>query len=364
MAKKLTPGLVFPAWYILFVAIGLGVFFTLQQYTDHIIQQKQFAFSWDLVLSHNLITYLLWSLLYPWIFREASYLSSNTGKLSVSRIIGRGLLILVIHRLADIIIYHLFYQVLRDRWINLIIETNINAFGTGLFTSLVQYGVFLGITSAYLFYKKSIEKEKDLNKAELKALRSQLNPHFLFNTLHSISSLIDIDKKEAQKMITDFGFLLRKMLEDGETFQVSLQKELEFIKAYLDIELARFQDKLEVKYDIESEALQAKVPYLILQPLVENAVKHGIAPIKENGIIEISGSINTDAQQLSLNIRNTFINRNHSDEHANIGIGIRNVRKRLEQWYPEANTFELKQDGGDFFEATIVIPFEKYVEED
>src|SRR5262249_33214524 len=129
--------------------------------------------------------------------------------------------------------------------------------------------------------------ESQLTQAQLQVLRMQLQPHFLFNTLNAISALMHQDVELADQMLARLADLLRSTLETSGTQEVPLKQELEFVELYLEIEQARFGPRLVVSQDAEAETMDAFVPNLILQPLVENAIRHGIAPRPENGHIEI-----------------------------------------------------------------------------
>ena len=138
---------------------------------------------------------------------------------------------------------------------------------------------------AFAFYQdyRTEEEQKlrataQLARAELHALKMQIHPHFLFNTLHSISSLVLEDAPKANQMIARLGDFLRLTLEHSERQFVTLKEEIEFARCYLEIEQVRFSDRLQVEFDVAAESLTAEVPHLILQPLVENAIQHAIAP--------------------------------------------------------------------------------------
>src|SRR5262249_5377631 len=128
--------------------------------------------------------------------------------------------------------------------------------------------------------------ETRLAQAQLNALKMQLHPHFLFNTLHSISSLVNEDPEAAEAMIARFSELLRLSLENTGAEEVPLSQEVEFIERYLEIEQIRFEDRLHIHFDIDPQTLDARVPNLILQPLVENAIRHGIAE-NSGGRVEV-----------------------------------------------------------------------------
>src|SRR5215212_2936027 len=134
---------------------------------------------------------------------------------------------------------------------------------------------------------RASQLETQLSQAQLQALKMQLHPHFLFNTLHLISALIHKDTETARKMIARLGDFLRLTLENSGTQEVTLREEIEFLSCYLEIERIRFQDRLTTRISIDPEAFEAQVPNLILQPLVENAIRHAVAPRSTQGEIEI-----------------------------------------------------------------------------
>lgn len=172
---------------------------------------------------------------------------------------------------------------------------------------------------------------KLLSKAELKALQAQINPHFLFNALNTIVSMIRINPEIARKLLINLGKFLRESFKESEDI-VDITSEIKHIEAYLEIEKARFGDKLNVVYNIKSDNF--KVPHLILQPLVENAVKHGIYPKKEGGTIFIT--IEDDIDNYNIRVEDNGIGFDNTIErpicHGN-GIGIKNVDKRLKSIY-------------------------------
>src|SRR5262249_12858605 len=138
---------------------------------------------------------------------------------------------------------------------------------------------------------KSLELEARLREAQLHALRSQLNPHFLFNTLHSIAELVHADPDLAEQLVLRLGELLHKALASSGQQEVALAEEIDFIKAYLDIEQMRLGERLSVKWEIEPDVLGIPVPSLILQPLVENAIQYGIASSSEPGEVRIRAQL-------------------------------------------------------------------------
>ncbi|MBW3671819.1 MAG: histidine kinase [Acidobacteria bacterium] len=228
------------------------------------------------------------------------------------------------------------------------------------FDFLIYWTVLGG---AYLvdFYERSRQGdlraarlEVRLAQAQLEALRVQLQPHFLFNTLHAISSLMEDNVEQARRMLVRLGDLLRLTLETGGVQEVTLRQELECVELYLDIERVRFSDKLEVEMIADRDALDALVPNLILQPLVENAVKYGIAPLSTQGKIEIRAS--REGEALRIVVKNT--GRNGEDyPPGRGGVGMTNVRDRLSRLYGAGQDFKsyTTEDGG--FGVELVVPY-------
>ena len=195
------------------------------------------------------------------------------------------------------------------------------------------------------------ELEQSLAAGELQALKSQLHPHFLFNALHGIASLIDSDRKNAKAMILKISELLRMALEHSPSDLIPLRKELKFAEAYLDLEKMRFGSRLTVRWLTDSGADKLLVPQWILQPLVENAILHGVACCREGGWIEIVAGANQADSRLTLEVRNSV----GTTRRAGTGLGTRNTSARLRYLYCGEAEFSFSISGGRAI-ATIVLP--------
>jgi two-component system, LytTR family, sensor kinase len=191
---------------------------------------------------------------------------------------------------------------------------------------------------------RAVQLESLLHQAQLDALRSQLNPHFLFNSLHSIAELVHQDPKLAEQLIVRLGELLRRALESSTSTELTLGQELDFIRGYVEIEQMRLGERLSVTWDIEPGALSARVPSLILQPLVENAIQHGIAPAAMPGTLTIR-AYRRDGF-LEIEIRDSGPGLTPSAGTRPQGIGIANTRARLQALYGDSHGFELQQRDG------------------
>jgi two-component system, LytTR family, sensor kinase len=187
--------------------------------------------------------------------------------------------------------------------------------------------------------KKASELEKSLLISKLELLKGQLNTHFLFNTLHTISSLVVRNKnEEANKILVRLSDLLRFALKENKEQLIPLQKEIEILQLYLDIQQTRFNDRLDISIKYPDSLRNALVPALILQPIVENAVKYAVEPFKEKGMIEID--ISHDKDILSVNIADNGQTPFHSINFDN-GIGLQNTRERLQQLYNGRHVFSV-----------------------
>jgi signal transduction histidine kinase len=203
---------------------------------------------------------------------------------------------------------------------------------------------------------RRFQLETRLAEAQLQVLRLQLHPHFLFNTLHTVSALMHKDLRAADRMLALLGDLLRDSFERVGAQEVSLKQELGFLDRYLEIERTRFRDRLTVELRIDPETLDAEVPNLALQPLVENAIRHGICRRQDAGHIEIGARRNYD--HLDLWIRDNGPGMPEGTETAlRTGVGLANTAARLQQLYPGAHRFELRNRPEGGLEVLLQIPF-------
>ena len=229
---------------------------------------------------------------------------------------------------------------------------------------ILIYLIVVMVTYAVDYYqrfeKREVEAAKlrvQLGYAQLQALRMQLHPHFLFNTLNSVSALLYKDVSAAQQMIQKLINFLNLTLEDSGAQEVTLQKELDFLKNYLQIEQIRFQDRLNVEMQIEPEVLHALVPHLIMQPIVENAIRHGIAPRANPGKIEIRASRINGTLQIVVQDNGPGLPRTFNGDEFREGVGLSNTRLRLKQIYGNDCKVDLanREEGG--VHVTLELPY-------
>ena len=237
----------------------------------------------------------------------------------------------------------------------------------GAFASdLLVYGAVLGVCYAIDYYRKYREREvlatqleAQLAQAQLNSLRMQLHPHFLFNTLNGIVGLVRDNKNEAAvSMLVGMSDLLRHALEHSDRQEVELKEELSFIKLYLSIQQMRFSDRLQIDFDIDPTTLKTLVPNLILQPLVENALRHGIGRSTEAGSIKVASKKENGSLSITISDNGAGL-PNDWQVKSSSGIGLANTAARLQQLYGNSHRFDIhnRDEGG--VEVEIVMPFRK-----
>jgi signal transduction histidine kinase len=226
--------------------------------------------------------------------------------------------------------------------------------------NLLVYWVIVAVTVAFDYARKlrerelrAAELERRLTEARLQALQMQLNPHFLFNTLHAISSLMHQDVEAADRMLVKLSDLLRRALDTSDTQEVTLREELEFLRNYAEIEQTRFGKRLEIDMKISREALDALVPNLVLQPLLENAIQHGIEPHARPGRVDVIAQVQGESLLLEVRDNGAGIMNGKPVE----GIGLSNTRSRLAQLYGARQSFGIENADGGGVVVRLKIPF-------
>jgi two-component system LytT family sensor kinase len=241
----------------------------------------------------------------------------------------------------------------------------LSKFFYSLLTSLIVYGFILAITFVMDSRERMARQQTEtarLNEqyssAQLSALRQQMEPHFIFNTLNAISALVRDNRNDAAvSMIVGLSDFLRRAAEDSNRPQVALAEEVEYLRRYLDIQKTRFADRLQVSVDIPAELLEAPVPNLILQPLVENAIKHGIAKRADGGAIRVTGSRSNG--RLSLSVYNDGPCLPADWEATRAGIGLSNLRSRLQILYGAGFELNLRTPDTGGVEVLVSLPLKE-----
>jgi two-component system, LytTR family, sensor kinase len=229
------------------------------------------------------------------------------------------------------------------------------------FFNVLIYWVIISVTHTVRLYRRDRERqvrtaelETRLTQARLQALQMQLNPHFLFNTLHAISSLMHKDVEAADRMLIRLGDLLRYALESTEEHEVALRQELDFLDRYIEIEKTRFGERLMVQKQIAPDTYEALLPNLLLQPIIENAIQHGIEPHARVGKIELSAVRVDDGLQIEVRDNGGGL---PAEDQFEEGIGLSNSRARLQQLYGGRARFELNNAPAGGLAVRIVVPW-------
>ncbi len=322
----------------------------------------------------EIIFWNMWGLVAPLIFRISRRFSYPVEPLSWKWIIHLPLALLIIlcTYTLYIVLFSLHFEV--SVLLGFPLSTTLNEgvrarvyslLGFGLPMGCIVYSLLVALSQVQDYFGRlGVEEQRSgrlqtqLAEAKLQALKMQLHPHFLFNALNTISATLQTDKEAADRMISQLGDFLRITLEQADRAIVSLKEELDFNQQYLEIEKLRFEERLTVHVNVSAEAEHAAVPYLILQPLVENAIQHGIGQSIENGIVSIDAF--RENGSLVLDVQNTAPGERLDVDQFQYGIGLSNTESRLFQHYGEAGQLKLRNKDEGGIQVRVRIPFKLF----
>lgn len=348
----------FLVWALVVVGVGS------QTYATYAVKRESLPFSTAVFWAFN--DWLGWLLLAPLIF----YLAR---RFPVERPhIGRHLTFHVIFGLAAALLHGLSYFVMEH-------VTGELEYGTLSVTQMallyaaknfvigvLVYGGLVSLSHGFEYYRRYKERElkatqltAQLSKAELEVLKMQLQPHFLFNTLHAISALVRSDPEAADRIITRLGDLLRMSLTSNGAQEVALRQELEFVEKYADIQRTRFRDRLSIRLEADPDALDAMVPSLILQPLVENSIRHGVERREEAAVIEVRARRQGDRLILTVVDDGPGFPDDVLTPVPGRGLGLSNTRARLWALYGEAGKLAVGTAPKGGAVVTLDLPFRR-----
>ena len=348
---------------ILGVATALGVFSALQSfnYVSFFSERDQ---PFDVLLALNLAYWYTWALLAPfmlWMARRFRFDRDGWVRSTFAHI-PAVLVVTFAHAIMSETARVYIVQWMAGREVEWWLAVRERAF-LNFDWEMATYWAVIAVSHALDYYRESQDRaitaaqlETRLAEAQLQALQRQLHPHFLFNTLHTISALMHRNIDAADAMLARLSDLLRMTLDQLGTQVVTLKDELDFVEKYLEIEHTRFGDRLHVRIDAEPQTLDASVPNFILQPLVENALRHGIGPKLGGGTVEVITRriedrlllvVRDDGRGVPLEKLNAF----------NTGVGLGNTRSRLEHLYGASHRFEFEVPPAGGLEVTIELPF-------
>jgi signal transduction histidine kinase len=349
--------------WIFGVATAFGIFSALQAY-NYVSLFTDRKTPFHVLLALNVTYWYAWAILVPgmlWMARRYRFGRRNWKSAAAMHALGVLVFTLthaVLTVTARVLIMQGFDGRALDWWM-----VFRELFFLNFDWEMMTYWAIIGLSHALDFHRESQDRElaaaqleTRLAEAQLQALQRQLHPHFLFNTLHTISALMHRDTEAADAMLAKLSDLLRLSLDKVGTQQVPLKDELDFLQSYLDIERTRFADRLQVSTQIDSDTLDASVPNLVLQPIVENALRHGIGPKIGGGTVEILAQRIGD--ELRLIVRDNGLGLSTDAMNSlNTGVGVSNTRSRLQHLYGDRHRFEFHTPPGGGLAVTIDIPF-------
>jgi two-component system LytT family sensor kinase len=355
-------------WCLIFAGWTLFAFFDASQ-AIFINSYRENPLVWWRVLSWDLAFCYLWFLLTPVVLRLSRRFSFERGHIVKS--LSSHLVAAILLSLFHLTIYTLIDPFLprfseRDLVPRTVFFEKFKFFVIGyMHLCLISYCGALTINYLVQYYRAYHERalrasqlEASLAVARLETLKSQLHPHFLFNTLNAIVVLVRKNRnKEAEDMLTGLSELLRHSLENIGVQEVSLRHEIDFLKIYFEIEQVRFKDRLKVQLEIEPETLKASVPNLILQPLVENAIRHGVGKQRYAGLVEITAQRQNGSLIIQVRDNGPGLSGDWTAGDGGFGIGIPNTRARLRQLYGDAQTFDIRNSESGGAVVVLKIPF-------
>jgi signal transduction histidine kinase len=303
---------------------------------------------------------LMWALMAPLILRMRQLMPLRRGHWlgGIGFHLAMSFIVMATYYLGRMLAYLLFYdESLAGFWT--IAASGFygrNIIDIAYYWAVLAFGYGLEIYQRYKSEElKAVQLESRLIETELKSLREQLRPHFLFNTLNTIAVLVREQKNdEAVTLIARLSSLLRMSLDNTRVHEVTVRQELDFLERYLDIQKARFSDRLNIGIAVEPAAMEARIPNLLLQPLVENAIVHGIAPKSGPGRVDVIGRVAGD--RLHLEVRDDGPGLGDGFKPAKEGIGLSNTRERIAKIYGAQGQLSLRSEPGRGVCVQIVLP--------
>ena len=353
---------------ILGVYLWIALYFCLQNVLGYVTRGQPVP--WDRAVLSELVYWLIWVVLTPFILWYARRFRIERGHWGRSLPM-HVLLGLVLAPLQEGLWRLVHYLGIAGQSVAEMVGAWLQWRGSwlvGSLTSFYKYWLIIAVYYTFDYYRKYRRREREaldlqlrtahleaqLTNARLDALEMQLHPHFLFNTLNAISVLMNAGEVErANAMLLRLSDLLRVTLDSAGARVVPLKQELDFLRRYLEIEQIRFQDRLTVQMEIEPETLDAQVPNLILQPLVENAIRHGIAARLASGRIVVASRRNNGHLVLEVRDDGPGLAEGAFAE----GVGLTNTRARLHQHYGEAHRFELGNADEGGLRVALTLPY-------
>ena len=352
-----------PRWYWIFaVWLGIGLFDATQ--TVFVMRAEGMHHYWTSLYFMELSSWLPFMIATPFLLRLGRKFPLSDWNRAINWTVHLGTAAIIC------LIYSLWVSMFEE-WLNPWAfvpgpdpfgKLFLRKFFSAILSTLILYGLVMLVGHILIAQRRFAMQQAEtarlneqLTKAQLNALRRQIEPHFLFNTLNAIAGLVRENRNDAAvSMIARLSDFLRRTVNDSDRQQVALSEEIEFTQKYLEIQQVRFADRLTFAMDVPADLLSARVPSLILQPMVENAIKHGIAKRVQGGVISIAAARSNGT--LTLRIFNDGPSLPATWEQTTSGIGVQNVRTRLQSLYGNAFDLSLRNQRGGV-EASLSLPY-------
>ncbi len=354
-------------WMIWLASYAVWIFIAFvagfSMYRFNILFWKPSGFWQELRLP--LINYLIFATFTPIVFQIGLRypIERSNWRWRSAMYCGGALVFAIAHVVVRMVVYPVVNQMTNEAF----------PIGWSLFTRLFLYNVLDDCIAVYLpvvaiahvlwYYHefrdrelRTSQLETRLAQAQLKALKSQLQPHFLFNTLHSISTLMLTNVRAADTMLARLSDLLRMSLDNNTVQETTLNREMQFVTGYLEIEQMRFEDRLTVRCDVHPDTLDARVPHLLLQPLVENAIRHGASRRAQGGEVWITVERQNDDLHITVGDNGPGFSTN-PEWKARHGLGLNATRERLQVFYGDRQRLDVHSVPGRGTTVSIVLPF-------
>ncbi|MBM3851536.1 MAG: hypothetical protein FJ399_00110 [Verrucomicrobia bacterium] len=340
--------------------LGLGFILSLEVYFNSRAGMKQGAADFVEAAIPQFGRVVMWALMAPLILKMRAKLPLSRGHWfgGVGFHLGMSFVVMATYYLGRLVSYLLFWDehvggFWSAAWRNFY---GRNIIDMAYYWAVLAFGYGLEIQHRFKNEElKASQLEARLVETELKALREQMRPHFLFNTLNTISVLVRENKNdEAVNLIARLSGLLRMSLDQTRVPEVTVRQEMAFLERYLEIQKARFSDRLNIGIAITPDALDARIPNLLLQPLVENAILHGIATKSEPGKVEVLGHV--ESGRLHLEVRDDGPGLEDGTRRAREGVGLTNTRERIAKIYGAQGQISLRSEPGRGVSVQIILP--------
>jgi two-component system, LytTR family, sensor kinase len=350
-----------PAIRLLATWLAVALFFSAQNILVGAARHRPFDWQWDLY--HEFIYALTWAAFTPLVLSAGRRwpLGRDSWWRTIPPHLGRMVVLAPAQIVTSDVVHYLGLALLGQQppgtlWTFLAGLRAGIVWGT--LTGFLYYWLILGVQAAFIYQRMYREQrvtaaqlEARLTEARLEALRLQLHPHFLFNTLNAISAFVEVHPEQARRMIARLGELLRRTLDGGAAAELPLSRELDLLAPYLEIQRIRFGDRLWIEVEVPDGAGDALIPALMLQPLVENAVEHGVKRTLDGARVRVS------AMRSGYRLRLEIADNGPGPAGGGTGVGLANTRARLSELYGDAHRFELRALEGGGTAVVIDMPF-------